>query len=151
MNETDIVSAATQAAGKSKGVVVRQVDRQATVLGATLTKAAHDLKQIGDELRSSGTAGGAAPLADWAAGCAQRAGTYLSNGDTDRFIADAETLGRERPWTIAMSAAALGFMAARVVKASSARRLRLPDYVEYGSGPYGYEGSVSSGASSGSV
>jgi hypothetical protein len=146
MNQSDIVNAATQAAQKSKTFVGRQVDRQATALGATLTQTAHDLEQIGNNLRSSGTIGSAAQVADWAAGYVARAGTYLSSGDTDRFIADVETLSRERPWTIAASAAALGFMAARVVKSSSARRLRAPDYVEYSSGPYGYEGSVSSAA-----
>jgi hypothetical protein len=52
----------------------------------------------------------------------------LSNGDTDRFIVDLETLGRERPWTIAASVATLGFLAARVVKASGARHLHAFGY-----------------------
>jgi hypothetical protein len=149
MNQSDIANAAAQAARKSKSLVGRQVDRRATALGATLTQTARELEAVGDNLRSNGTSGAAAQLADWAAGYAQRAGTYLANGDTDRFIADAEALSRGRPWTIAASAAALGFMAARMVKASSARRLREPDYVEYGSGPYGYEGSVTSASPAG--
>jgi len=122
MNQSDIINSATQAVEASKNLVSRQVDRQATVLGGTLSQTARDLERIGSELRSSGAMATSAQLADWAARYIDRAATYLASGDSDRFLSDLETLGRKRPWTIAASAAALGFVAARVVKASGVRR-----------------------------
>jgi ElaB/YqjD/DUF883 family membrane-anchored ribosome-binding protein len=122
MNQTDIPAAAKRAAEKSKNLLAQQVDRQATALGASLSQTARDLEAIGQQLSQSGTIASAADLADRAAGYVDRAGRYLQNGNTDRFIEDVETFSRERPWAVAASAAALGFVAARIVKSSSARR-----------------------------
>ena len=122
MNQSDLVNAAAQAANTSKNVLGRQVDRQARALGSTLMQTARDLEQVGAHLRSSGTIPSAAEVADWAARYVDRAGAYLSAGDADRFVGDLERLGREQPWAIAASAAALGFIGARIVKSSGARR-----------------------------
>jgi ElaB/YqjD/DUF883 family membrane-anchored ribosome-binding protein len=138
MNQTDIANVAAQAAQKSKTIVGREVERQAASLGKTLSQTARDLQQVGNNLRSNGTVGSAAQVADWAAGYVDRAGTYLSNGNSDRFIADIETTARERPWTIVTTAAALGFLAARVVKSSSVRRYAGSGYDGNFSGGYGY-------------
>lgn len=128
MNQTDLVNAATQAANTSKNLIGQQVERQAKALGSTLTQTARDLEQVGTHLRSSGTIPRAAEFADWAAGYADRAGTYLSGGNADRFVGDLERLGREQPWAIAASAAALGFIGARIVKSSGARRYAADAY-----------------------
>jgi hypothetical protein len=122
MNQSDIVNAATQAARQSQNILARQADRQAASAGAALTRTAGDLKGVGANLRESGGIGAAADVMDWAADYVARAGRYLSDGNSERFIVDAEAFARERPWTVAASLAALGFAAARVVKASSARR-----------------------------
>jgi hypothetical protein len=135
--EHSATTTATQAAQKSKNLLVQQVDRQSTALGNALSQTASDLRTVGSDLRSSGTIASAAQVADWAADYLDRAGPYLTYGDTDRFIADLETMGRERPWAIAASAAALGFIAARIVKSSSARRYHSSGYVDYNSG-YAY-------------
>ncbi len=129
MNQSTLGNAANTAARKSKNLLVQQIDRQANALGKTVEQTAHDLEHIGSQLRESGTIGGAAQLADWAARYVSTAATYLQQGNTDRFIADLETLGRERPWAITATAAAAGFIAARVIKSSSARRLK-DGYVE---------------------
>jgi hypothetical protein len=135
MNQTDIVSSAAHAVEASKSLVGQQIDKQSTVLGNTLSQTARDLERISADLRSSGTIASAASVADWAAGYVDRAARYLANGDSDRFLSDLETLGRERPWAIAASAAALGFIAARVVKSSGARRYHATSYA----GDYSYE------------
>ena len=88
----------------------------------SVTQTARDLEQVGNQLRQSGTIGGAAQLADWAAGYVQTAGSYLEHGDTAAFIADLESFSRQRPWAVVASAAALGFAAARSSKARALRR-----------------------------
>jgi ElaB/YqjD/DUF883 family membrane-anchored ribosome-binding protein len=137
MNQTDIVHAATQAAQTSKTLLGRQVDRQAASIGSTLTQTARDLQQVGSNLRANGTIASAADVADWAASYVSRAAQYLTNGTSETFIVDLETFARERPWTVAASAAAVGFVAARVVKSSSIWRFSEasdPEYRAIGSG-----------------
>jgi hypothetical protein len=133
MNQTDLQDAAKRAAQTSKNLVAQQVDRQATALGASLLQTARDLEQIGQQLSQSGTIASAAELADQAARYVDRAGRYLQDGNTDRFLGDIESFSRERPWAVAASAAVLGFVAARIVKSSSARRFAQAAY-----GPPGY-------------
>ncbi len=132
MNQTTLTNAANTAAEKSKNILVTQVDRQAHALGSTVTQTARDLEQIGDQLRQSGTIASAAQLADWAAKYVATAGTYLENGSVDRFIADLEAFSRDRPWAVAASTAVVGFVASRIVKSSSAKRLNTSGYGEYG-------------------
>ncbi len=139
MNQTTITNAASAAAEKSKNIIVAQIDKQAHVLGTTVTQTARDLEQVGNQLRQSGTIGSAAQLADWAAGYVQTAGAYLENGDTAAFISDLEGFSRQRPWAVAASAAVLGFAAARVIKSASVRRSKSSDYVAKYSDDYAYE------------
>lgn len=134
MNESDIANVAARAAQQSKTIVGRQVDRQAASLGNTLSQTARDLEHVGNDLRAHGTAAGAAQVADWAAGYVDRAGRYLSNGNSERFIADLELAARERPWTMVTTAAALGFVAARIIKSSSVRRYASLGYDDHGAG-----------------
>lgn len=122
MNQTDIQDAAKRAAKTSKNLLAQQVDRQSTAFGTSLSQTARDLEQIGRQLSQSGTIASAAELAERAASYVDRAGRYLQDGNTDRFIDDVEAFSRDRPWAVAASAAAVGFVAARIVKSSSARR-----------------------------
>jgi ElaB/YqjD/DUF883 family membrane-anchored ribosome-binding protein len=133
MNQSDIVNAAAQAAQRSKNILTRQADRQLAMIGATLAETAGELRDVGSDLRASKTIGGAAEAADWAADYVSAAATYFSAGNAERLITDAESFARERPWTLAASAAALGFVAARIVKSSSARRYAQAAYdLDYG-------------------
>ena len=142
MNQTTLTNAAGIAAEKSKNIITDQIDRQVHTFGANVTQTARDLEQVGEQLRQSGMISSAAQLADWAAGYADRAGSYLSRGTTQSLIADLETFSRDRPWVVAASTAALGFAAARVVKSSSVRRFKSSAYVERFDGDYGFESST---------
>jgi hypothetical protein len=146
MNQTTLTNAANAAKAKSKNLIAAQIDRQAQALGSTVAATARDLRKVGEQLRRSGTIGGAASLADWAAGYVGDAGSYLQSGDTDRFISDLEAFARRRPWTLAASAAALGFAGARVVKSSSAQRLHATTYAThsaaYDDDDYAFESSA---------
>lgn len=124
MDQTKTTDAANRVVATSTSFIARQVDSRARSLGDRFSQTARDLEAIADQLRQSDTISSAAQVATWAARYISSAGTYLTNGNTDRFITDFETVGRERPWTITASAAVLGFAAARVLKSSSARRLR---------------------------
>jgi hypothetical protein len=128
MNQATLSDAAGTAVQKSKSFIAGQIERQAHTLGTTISQTAHDLEAVGSHLRQTDTISGAAPVADWAARYVAVAGTYLQSGDTDRFLTDLETFGRQRPWAVAASTAVLGFVAARVIKSSSARRYQRGDY-----------------------
>jgi hypothetical protein len=134
MNQATLSDAAGTAVLKSKAFIAGQIERQARTLGTTISQTAHDLEAVGVQLRRSDTISGAAQVADWAARYVAVAGTYLQSGDTDRFLTDLETLGRQRPWAVAASTAVLGFVAARVIKSSSVRRYQRGDYGDASNG-----------------
>ncbi len=127
MSQIDIQAAAKRAAQESKNLLARQLDRQAAAMGSNLSQTARDLEQISARLNERGTISIAADLADRAALYVDRAGRYLQDGNSDRFIGDVEAFSRERPWAVAASAVVLGFVAARIVKSSSARRFAEAD------------------------
>jgi hypothetical protein len=52
----------------------------------------------------------------------ERAGGYLERANGDEMLRDAEQFVRTRPWVVAGAAAAAGFLASRIFKASSERR-----------------------------
>ncbi len=128
MDQTTVNNVATNVVATSKSLIARQIDQQAHALGGRVSQTARDLDSVGKQLRASDTISSAASVAEWAAQYVRGIGEYLTSGDTDRFISDVETFGRERPLAVAASAAALGFAAARVVKSSSARRFYYPQY-----------------------
>jgi hypothetical protein len=120
------------AAQKSKSFIAGQIDRQARTLGRAISQTVHDLEEeVGSHLRQSDTISSAAQVANWAARYVAMAGTNLQSGDTDRFIADLETFGRQRPWAVAAAAALLGFVGARVIKSSSVGRYQQSTVPEY--------------------
>jgi hypothetical protein len=122
MSQRDIQAAVQRAAQQSKSILGRQVDRQAATMGSNLSQTARDLEQISAHLSQRGGISLAAELADRAAMYIDRAGRYLQDGNSDQFVGDVESFTRERPWVVAASTAVLGFIAARIVKSSSARR-----------------------------
>ena len=66
-----------------------------------------------------------ARYAEQAADRAERLGGYLHEADGDRILRDVEDFGRRRPWAVVAGGLALGFMASRLLKASSSERYRL--------------------------
>ena len=64
------------------------------------------------------------PVPEQAAERAERLGGYLHEADGDRILRDVEDFGRRNPWAVVAGGMALGFMASRLLKASSTERYR---------------------------
>lgn len=108
--------------GGLKGLMMGQLETGSAAAGERVLKTAATLKRIAVDLRADDLGRGAAPLADRGVERLERLGTYLSKSDGTRLVADAERIGRERPWTVATSGLVLGFLGSRMLKASAARR-----------------------------
>ena len=63
-------------------------------------------------------------MQEQAAEKAERLGGYLHDADGDRILRDVEDFGRRNPWAVAAGSLALGFVASRLLKASSSERYR---------------------------
>jgi ElaB/YqjD/DUF883 family membrane-anchored ribosome-binding protein len=114
---------AQEAAGQAKNRFASEVDQRSTQAAETLRSTAGDVRSVGEELRKQGK-DKPAQLADRAAEQVERVGGYLHGTDGDRILRDAEELGRRNPWAVAAGGLALGFVASRFLKASSARRFQ---------------------------
>jgi hypothetical protein len=79
------------------------------------------VRSVADELRKQGK-DQPAKLAEQAAARVERVGGYLQESDADRILRDVEDFGRQKPWVVALGGVALGFVAGRFLKASSAQR-----------------------------
>jgi hypothetical protein len=110
-----------EAAGQAKNRFAVEVDQRSTQAGEQLRSTAGDVRSVGQELRKQGK-DKPAQLAERAADQVERVGGYLRESDGDRILRDAEDFGRRNPWAIAAGGVAIGFLASRFLKASSARR-----------------------------
>ena len=106
---------------EARGRATEQVDQRSTQAGEQVSTVAGDVRSVGDELRRQGKEG-PAKLADQAADRADRLGSYLQESDADRILRDVEDFGRRQPWAVVAGGLALGFLASRVLKASSRDR-----------------------------
>ncbi len=114
---------AAQVADQAKGFVSQQVDQRSTDLGNQLSTHVDSLRAVGNGLRSQGQetpAKLAEVLAERAEGVAQ----YLKSANGDRVLRDIENMGRRQPWLALTAGVALGFVASRFLKATSAERYR---------------------------
>jgi len=112
----------TQQAGQQmRGQLRDQVDQRSTDAGRKLHTTAEDMRSVGEQLRAQGK-DAPAKIADEAAMRAQRIGRYLEQSSGDRILNDAEDFGRRQPWTVIAGGLALGFVASRLLKASSQQR-----------------------------
>lgn len=112
---------AEQVKGKASGRVREQLDSRSTALGEQVGSFGGALRKAGEHLRAEGNESGA-KAAHRAADQVERLGGYLTGSGSDRFLGDLEDFGRRRPWAAAAVGAALGFVGARFVKASSESR-----------------------------
>jgi hypothetical protein len=112
---------AQRATGKAREQIRTQVDQRSTQAGEQVSKQAEDVRAVGEELRNKGK-DGPARIADQVAERTERMGTWLKESDGDRILSDVEDFGRRNPWAIAAGGVAIGFMASRLLKASSSRR-----------------------------
>lgn len=108
-------------AGQAQDRVREQVDQRSTQVGEQINQHASDLRSVSEALRDQGR-DKPAQAAGRLAAYAEQAGSYLRDKDADSLLSDAEELGRQKPAVVAAGALALGFVAARFLKASSSRR-----------------------------
>ena len=98
-----------------------QIDQRSTQAGEQVHQHAGDLRDVAQQLRDQGK-DGPAKIADQVAERAERAGSYMKESDADRILSDVEDFARSNPWAVAAGGLALGFVASRVLKASSSQR-----------------------------
>ena len=109
--------------GRAREQVRDQVNRRSSDAGERVQSTAADVRSVAEELRRQGKAA-PAKYAEQAAEKAERLGGYLHEADGDRILRDVEDLGRRNPWAVVAGGMALGFMASRLLKASSSERYR---------------------------
>jgi hypothetical protein len=127
---------AKQTAGQAREKLREQVDMRTTQAGERVGATAGDVRAVADELRSQGK-DKPAQYAEQAADRAERLGSYLRDSDGDTILRDVEDIARRQPWAVATGALAAGFVAARLLKASSTERYR-QSAAERGSNGAGY-------------
>ena len=112
-----------QAKARAREQVRNQVDRRSTDAGERVQSTAADVRSVAEELRRQGK-DAPANYAEQAAERAERLGGYLHEADGDRILRDVEDFGRRNPWGVVAGGMAVGFMASRLLKASSSERYR---------------------------
>jgi hypothetical protein len=110
-----------EATGQARDRVREQIDQRSTQAGQQVHQHAGDLRDVASQLREQGK-DAPARVADQVAERAERAGSWMKDSDADRILADIEDTARSNPWAVAAGGLALGFVASRVLKASSSRR-----------------------------
>ena len=95
-----------EARDQARARVREQVDERSTEAG--------ELRKQGNDTP--------ARYADQAADRAEQVGAWLRDSDGDRILGDVEDFARRNPWGVAAGGLVLGFVAARMLKASSAER-----------------------------
>ena len=98
-----------------------QVEHRSTQAGEQLHAVGKALRSGVDDLRNEGK-GAPADVVDAIARRADDLGAYLQSTNAEKILDDIEGFARRRPWLAAGAAAVAGFVASRLVKASSDRR-----------------------------
>jgi ElaB/YqjD/DUF883 family membrane-anchored ribosome-binding protein len=117
---------AQEVRGQAGGRLREEVDTRSTDAGSQLQSTAQAMRSTGEQLRSEGKET-PAKVVDAVAQRTERLGSYLTSSDADRILRDVENTARRQPWLVAFAGAALGFLAARFLKASSSRRYESGD------------------------
>jgi ElaB/YqjD/DUF883 family membrane-anchored ribosome-binding protein len=107
--------------GRAGETMRREVDRRSSDLGDHADSVARALHRSAEQLEQEDKRA-AASAAHQAAEGVERAGRYLREADSDRILGDVEGFARGRPWLAGGLAAAIGFVAARFLRASSEGR-----------------------------
>jgi ElaB/YqjD/DUF883 family membrane-anchored ribosome-binding protein len=112
---------ARDAGQQMRGRVSEQMDQRSTQAGEQVRGMAGDVRSFAEQLRGQGK-DKPAQYAEQAADRAERLGGYLGDADGDRILRDVEDFGRRNPWAVVAGGLAIGFVASRMLKASSGRR-----------------------------
>ena len=107
--------------GQARERLREQVDQRSTQAGQRVNQQAQDLRSVSEQLREQGKEG-PARMTELVAQRTERAGSYLEQSDADRILQDVEDFARSNPWAVLAGSVGLGFVAARLLKASSSRR-----------------------------
>ena len=125
----DVTSGATeQARSRVSGVV----DQRSTEAGQQVDKTAQALRKTSSDL-----SGPPAKALEAVADRVEGLGSYLQNSDGDRILSDIENLARRQPNAVIFGGLTLGFIASRLLKASSTKRYQSSSV---GDGTYGASG-----------
>lgn len=116
-----VTAKADEVKNQVRGQVTKQVGDKASQVGDQASSIASALRSSSQQLQDQGQTG-PAKVMDMAAERTDQLGYYLSSTDPNQILADAEDFCRQRPWVVIAGGAALGFLAARFLKASSSRR-----------------------------
>jgi len=140
------------ALGQARGQLRDQVDQRSTQAGERVATTAADVRSIAEELRQQGK-DTPARMVDQVAGQAERFGDYLKGASGDRILRDVEGFARSKPWLVAAGGLALGFVASRVLKASSSSRYQSfhRDHLAVSSDEEAYGGPVTTGVAASTV
>jgi ElaB/YqjD/DUF883 family membrane-anchored ribosome-binding protein len=98
-----------------------EVGRRSTDAGEQVSAVGSAMRRTSADLRSEGSEQ-PAKVVEAIADRMERAGSYLRESDADQLMADAEDFGRRQPMAVIAGGVAVGFLAARFLKASSSRR-----------------------------
>jgi cell division septum initiation protein DivIVA len=109
---------AQQAASQAKDQAAARVDERTTQLGQQVGGQAQALDGVAGQLREQGKEG-PARVAEQASQRVQDAGRFLEQADGEQLVDKAQQIARENPAAAAAVGAAAGFVAGRVIKASS--------------------------------
>ncbi|HEV2755951.1 MAG TPA: hypothetical protein VG318_09275 [Actinomycetota bacterium] len=116
------VGQAQELAGKARGQVREQVDQRISQTGERIGSTAGSLRSVADGLRDDEASAPAAKVADQLADRVESLARYLREGDTETILRDVESFGRRQPWAVLAGGLAVGFIASRMLKASSSQR-----------------------------
>jgi ElaB/YqjD/DUF883 family membrane-anchored ribosome-binding protein len=117
----DVQEKAQEVGSQARSKLREQVDQRSTQAGLQAKGAAGDVRTVAQQLRSQGR-DAPARFAEQAADRVERAGGWLEESDGERILRDVEDFGRRNPWAVVAGGLALGFVASRLLKASSRDR-----------------------------
>lgn len=109
---------AQSAAEQARHKAAAQVDERSTQVGQQIDSQAESIGGVAEELRRQGQ-DGPAKIAEQVGEKVKGVADYLQEADGERLVAAAGDLARENPAAAAAAGAAAGFVAGRVIKASS--------------------------------
>ncbi|CAA9471943.1 MAG: hypothetical protein AVDCRST_MAG65-831 [uncultured Solirubrobacteraceae bacterium] len=123
---------ASGASEQARTRVADVVTQRSTDAGQQVDKTAQALRKSSAEL-----SGPPAKALDTVAGRVEDLGTYLRDADGDQILHDIENLARRQPNAVIFGGLTLGFIASRLLKASSTKRYQSSSV---GNGTYGTTG-----------
>lgn len=131
-----VQDAASGASEQARSRVTNVVDQRSTDAGQQVEKTAQALRKTSSQLTDQGL-GAPAKVLDAVVDRIEGAGSYLQASDGDKILHDVESLARRQPNAVIFGGLTLGFIASRLLKASSSRRYQSKSA---GTGTYGSAG-----------